>query len=253
MCLDLLFYLRGGIRTEAAQSLIPENQCRRVGAEGAGARVAESLTLRTCTKKLRRQFFVLRYTTSVKKYSSILKMLLVAVIAAAVGYIGLDIPREDIEEVVHEQFEKVASGQVGQAENDQSYQVVSVIDGDTIKVLQGGEIATVRLVGIDAPETKYSERGEECYGEESMREAAELLEDSYVTLELDGTQASKDKYGRILAYVRMEDGRDFGQVMIEGGFAQEYTYDNPYQHQQTYQMAEESARAAVAGLWGCEQ
>ena len=184
-----------------------------------------------------------------KKNSPLVKVLLVSVVVAVLGYIGLDVPREYVEDAVDTQFDTSKEDKGSQANNNQLYEVVSVIDGDTFKVLREGEVYTVRLIGIDTPETKYSERGEECYGDESTIEAMRLLEDKQVTLSSDSTQDEEDKFGRLLVYATMDDGRDFGEVMISGGFAEEFTFINPYQNQQKYKAAEGLAREEGLGLW----
>lgn len=188
----------------------------------------------------------------IEKNSPLVKVLLVSIVVAVLGYIGLDIPREYIEEAVSEQLDTSVDKEESRTVSNKLYEVVSVIDGDTLKVLKDGEVSTVRVIGIDTPETKYSERGEECYGEESTREAVRMLENNKVTLQTDSTQDMFDKYDRLLAYVSMVDGQDFGEVMIRNGFAEEYTYINSYQKQQAYKDAEKFAKEEGVGLWGCE-
>ncbi|REF37153.1 endonuclease YncB(thermonuclease family) [Thermasporomyces composti] len=128
--------------------------------------------------------------------------------------------------------------------------VVDVVDGDTIKVRRGGEAVTLRLIGMDTPETVHPNMPVECYGPEASRKAHELLDAASVRLEFDPSQGRLDKYGRTLAYVWMRDGRLFNEVMIRQGFAEEYTYDAAYKYQARFRAAEQAARAAGAGLWG---
>ena len=128
--------------------------------------------------------------------------------------------------------------------------VADVVDGDTIKVERGGEIVTLRLIGMDTPETVHPSRGVECYGPEASARAHELLNNASVRLEFDPSQGRFDKYGRTLAYVWMRDGRMFNEVMIEEGYAEEYTYDTAYKYQARFRAAEEAARAAGKGIWG---
>jgi hypothetical protein len=72
----------------------------------------------------------------------------------------------------------------------------------------------------------------------SLRARKELLVGKRVKLEQDPTQGSRDVYGRVLAYVWLEDGTFVNEVMIAGGFAQEYTYRNPYRYQADFREAE---------------
>lgn len=68
-------------------------------------------------------------------------------------------------------------------------------------------------------------------------------------MQQDPTQDTRDRYGRLLAYVWLPDGRLFEQVMISEGYAHEYTYYIPYQRQAELKAAEADARANQRGLW----
>ncbi len=76
--------------------------------------------------------------------------------------------------------------------------VIRVIDGDTIKVRLGKKHYTVRLIGIDAPETVHPAKPVECFGKESSDYLKGVLTGNTVTLEGDGMSANKDKYNRLL-------------------------------------------------------
>ncbi len=128
-------------------------------------------------------------------------------------------------------------------------EVIRVIDGDTIEVSQGSESETIRLIGIDAPETRFSPQGAECYGAEAATYLKELLsEQSLVEFRFDNTQDATDDYGRYLGYLNFNN-RDLGLAMIESGHAQEFTFVKPYQQQELYQQAELLAREENRGIW----
>ena len=135
-----------------------------------------------------------------------------------------------------------------------TYGVKNVIDGDTVVLYKGAQEETVRLIGIDTPETEHSPAGYECYSEEATIEAMRLLpKDTEVTLLSDETQAERDSYDRLLGYITLPDGTDFGARMIEGGFAREYTHKgSAYEYQDTYRSVEDEAETAKLGLWSCE-
>ena len=83
--------------------------------------------------------------------------------------------------------------------------VTSVIDGDTVQVrLSTGRSERVRLVGIDAPE-----RGA-CWSAQATAAASRLAAGRPVTLRGDATQDTRDRYGRLLAYVWLPGGQDLG-------------------------------------------
>ena len=131
---------------------------------------------------------------------------------------------------------------------DGSYPVVSVVDGDTIKVRMSGRVESVRLIGIDAPETNAPGRPVQCFGPEASAKAKELLAGKAVRLEFDASQGRRDRYDRLLAYAWVGDML-FNEWMVRQGYAREFTYNEPYRYQQIFQAAEAEARAAGRGLW----
>ncbi|MFA6408046.1 MAG: thermonuclease family protein [Candidatus Paceibacterota bacterium] len=131
----------------------------------------------------------------------------------------------------------------------QYYAVTSVVDGDTIKVNINGTVETLRLIGMDTPETVDPRKPVQCFGKEASNKAKELLVGTKVRLEKDSTQGELDKYGRTLAYVHREDGLFYNKYMIEQGYAHEYTYNTPYKYQTEFRAAQKSAQENLRGLW----
>jgi micrococcal nuclease len=81
--------------------------------------------------------------------------------------------------------------------------VVSIVDGDTIKVRIGDRTVTVRYIGMNAPELHHPTKGEEPGGREATEANRKLVEGQTVRLELDVQE--RDRYGRLLAYVYFAD------------------------------------------------
>lgn len=129
------------------------------------------------------------------------------------------------------------------------YKVTEVVDGDTIKISMNGSIETLRLIGIDTPETVDPRKPVQCFGKEASNKAKELLSGKKVRIETDPTQGERDKYDRLLAYVYREDGLFYNKVIIEDGYAHEYTYNKPYKYQTQFKLAQQSAQAGQKGLW----
>lgn len=130
-----------------------------------------------------------------------------------------------------------------------TYPVIKVVDGDTISVDIDGTKETIRLIGINTPETVDPRKPVECFGIEASNKAKELLTGKKIVLENDPTQGERDKYDRLLRYVWLEDGTFFNKIMINDGYAYEYTYDTPYKYQAEFEQAEIEARLAKRGLW----
>jgi micrococcal nuclease len=135
---------------------------------------------------------------------------------------------------------------------DGNAEVVRVVDGDTVEVAIDGEPEpeTVRLIGIDTPESVARDRPNECFGEEASARTADLLpEGTPVRLERD--VEARDRYGRLLAYVRRaRDGLLVNHDLVAGGFAEASSYPPNTARDAELAAAQAEARRARAGLWG---
>ncbi len=122
--------------------------------------------------------------------------------------------------------------------------VTEVVDGDTVRVrLVGGKSERVRLIGIDA-----AERGD-CFAAAATARARQLALSKPVVLRGDRSQDTRDRYGRLLAYVWLPGGRDLGYQLVAGGFAKVYVYRAPFERLAAYRTAENRAKSAPAGAW----
>lgn len=142
-----------------------------------------------------------------------------------------------------------ASGINSAPSTQKAYDVVKVIDGDTMDVSIDGKVERLRLIGIDTPETVDPRKPVECFGVEASNKAKKILSGKKVFLESDDTQGELDKYSRLLKYVFLEDGTNFNLLMIKEGYAHEYTYDQPYRYQSEFKQAQKDAEANKKGLW----
>ncbi len=96
--------------------------------------------------------------------------------------------------------------------------VTRVVDGDTI-ILNGKE--RVRLIGVDTPETVHPRRPVQYFGKEASAFTKRMIEGKKVRLEYDQTR--KDRYGRTLAYVYLEDGTHLNAEIVKQGYGHAYT------------------------------
>ena len=132
-----------------------------------------------------------------------------------------------------------------------TFTVVRVVDGDTLDIdVADGDAPTtrVRLLGIDAPETRSAEGTPAFFATEATARARTLVEGAEVTVYLNEGGDSRGKYGRLLAYLEMSDGRFVNEVLLSEG----YVYaDLRFRHgyYQRYQQLESGARALSKGLW----
>jgi len=129
--------------------------------------------------------------------------------------------------------------------------VLEVFDGDTIQVsMPGGRSETVRYIGIDTPETHHPNRGVEELGAEATKANRELVLDRFVLLERDVEK--RDRYGRMLAYVWIEEGgRTFmaNEVLVRMGYAMPFTFPPNLKHTELFRAAFARAQRENRGLW----
>lgn len=127
--------------------------------------------------------------------------------------------------------------------------VVKVVDGDTLSVSFGDKNETVRIIGINSPETVDVRKPVECFGQKASEIAKSELTGKTVQLEQDPTQGDRDKYSRLLRYVWLDANTDFGALMVKSGYAYEYTYNTPYKYQNEYKALQKEAAENKSGLW----
>jgi micrococcal nuclease len=132
----------------------------------------------------------------------------------------------------------------------EGWRITRVVDGDTVDVTRAGRTLTIRLIGIDTPETVHPTEPVECFGPEATEFATRRLLGEPATLEFDPSQGRLDYYGRTLAYVWTGDSL-FNRDAVRRGYALEYTYDTTYRWQREFQRAEASARSDRLGVWRC--
>ena len=103
-----------------------------------------------------------------------------------------------------------------------TYTVIRVIDGDTLKINYNGKEESVRLIGVDTPESVHpdAEKNTEI-GKKASEFSKNYLEGKEITLEFDIQE--RDKYGRLLAYVYL-NGIMYNKTLLEEGYAKIATY-----------------------------
>lgn len=149
---------------------------------------------------------------------------------------------------IHEVIIKESSSAAILGVKEEGILVTEVIDGDTFK-LETGE--TVRMIGIDTPETVDPRRPVGCFGKESSNETKLLLTGKRVILQKDVTD--KDKYDRILRLVYLPIG--YGNLLfvndylVREGFAKVYTYPPDIKFDKKFKQAETQAKEGKKGMW----
>lgn len=137
--------------------------------------------------------------------------------------------------------------------------VTRIVDGDTIVVevmeRSGGPGAgraevgveyTVRLIGIDTPESVDPRSPVECFGREASAATEALLAGAEVRLVKDVSET--DRFGRLVRYVYLGDEMANARLVVNG-YASSYTYPPDVRHSDLFTRLEGEARDNDRGLW----
>lgn len=155
----------------------------------------------------------------------------------------------------------ILSKNVNIAGKTELFYVTRVIDGDTLKLSNGEK---VRLIGVDTPELHYSDKllrdARRSHGDiETIQELGRkalqftkgLCSNKNVWLEFDVEK--RDKYGRWLAYVYLEDGTFANAKILEEGYGHVMTIPPNVKYADYFLKLEKEARNTHKGLWAATE
>ncbi|WP_121639697.1 thermonuclease family protein [Virgibacillus sp. Bac330] len=126
--------------------------------------------------------------------------------------------------------------------------VKRVVDGDTIVIQNAkGEEERVRFLLLDTPESVHPRKPVQPFGKEASNFVKEQLEGETVQIELGDPET--DKYGRLLAYIWVDDV-NFNQLLIEKGYARvAYVYEPNTKYLDAFREAEQEAKEQEINIW----
>ena len=128
-----------------------------------------------------------------------------------------------------------------------NYHVVRVVDGDTIVIDYNGKYEKVRLLMIDAPESVHPNKSlNTTFGAMVSDYTKVYLEDKYVTLEFD--KETKDRYGRLLAYVYC-NGVFVNELLVTNGYAKVEIFEPNHKYKDVLMRAQKYAQGNKLGIW----
>jgi len=137
------------------------------------------------------------------------------------------------------------AGTLSQIGSSRWVTVAKVYDGDTFKTRDGEK---VRLLGINTPEVAHTSKPGEPLGKRAKNRLKKLIHGKLVRLEFD--QEKRDRYGRLLAHIRLRDGRWINSQMIQDGLAHLYIFAPNFRHADKLLKFENEARLKRSGIWG---
>ncbi len=135
--------------------------------------------------------------------------------------------------------------------HNRSFSVVNVIDGDTLDlaVADGPNPTTrIRLLGIDTPEKQIGETPAMFFGPEATAFTTDIALNQNITVLLDTVGDVRDKYQRLLAYIRLPDGTILNERIVGEG----YGYADlrfRHSHFERYVALQQRSMDSKNGLW----
>ena len=135
-----------------------------------------------------------------------------------------------------------------QTENQNNlYEVVRVVDGDTVILNIDGQRTRVRLIGIDTPESVAEDKSRNVKeGKIASEYTKNLLENEKVRVEFD--EEKQDVYERKLGYLFLND-EFINEKLLKEGMAKLYTKTTNQKYSERLKKAEEYARENKKGFW----
>jgi micrococcal nuclease len=128
--------------------------------------------------------------------------------------------------------------------------VQRVSDGDTFVATVQGRRERIRVIGVDTPESVSPNQPDEPYGEQASDFAKHYLDGE--TVRLAGDAEPRDRYGRMLAYVWLEDGTFWNALLVAEGYAQQLTVPPNVTYERLFRRLVSEARREDRGLWAQE-
>lgn len=127
--------------------------------------------------------------------------------------------------------------------------VIDVIDGDTIEIRINGRNETVRLIGIDTPETVHPTKPVQCYGPEASAYLSTVLPKGTL-IDVTRDVEARDYFGRLLLYVHRHIDNLFVNLhLVETGHATALPYAPNTSLSTQFARAAQQAHTAKLGLW----
>ena len=180
------------------------------------------------------------------------RLLIVCVcVAAAALLLWLDHNRPERQRQPQAESEERARAFDIEKYHGKTFTVANVVDGDTIDIdTPDGEYehTRIRLWGVDTPESKSPKVGVMYFGPEAAEFAKKTVLGRNVRVYLDEGNRTRGYYGRVLAYLQLEDKRFFNEVLVAEGYAYADLRFR-HSHYNKYKQLESAARGQKKGLW----
>ena len=125
--------------------------------------------------------------------------------------------------------------------------VIRVTDGDGVELIMEGKAYRTRLIGIDAPEM-----GQEPWGKRSRDHLKSQLKKNQWRVTIETDIVERDKYRRLLVYLRTPDGEMLNERQLKDGYAVLFTIQPNSRYVERFTRAQTDAHEHQRGIWGSD-
>ena len=139
--------------------------------------------------------------------------------------------------------------------------VTRIVDGDTLKVFYLGSEESIRVIGIDTPESRVNKKTKRdaersgldintiiAMGKRATEYVKSLVKPGdLITIEFDAQE--RDRYGRLLCYVYLSNGKMLNEEIVKAGYANVMTIPPNVKYEDRFLKAYQEAREKDRGLW----
>jgi micrococcal nuclease len=146
-------------------------------------------------------------------------------------------------------------------QTNSAVEVLSIVDGDTLKISYKGQRESIRLIGIDTPESRVNKKtkkdakrsGQDVETIIAMGKRATAYVESLVkpgdTITIEFDVQERDRYGRLLCYVYLSNGKMLNEEIVKAGYASVMTIPPNVKYKDKFLKSYKNARKRKVGLW----
>ena len=148
-----------------------------------------------------------------------------------------------------------------QPQSNSEVKVLSVVDGDTLKISYKGQKESIRLIGIDTPESRVNKKTQKdakrsgqdietiiAMGKRATEYVKSMVKaGDLITLEFDVQE--RDRYKRLLGYVYLSNGKMLNEEIVKAGYANVMTIPPNVKYKDIFLKSYKNARKRKVGLW----
>lgn len=173
------------------------------------------------------------------------------ILAVALYMIFGRTPAEEKEITTSDQQSIISIGDVEEKTGNERFPVdyIKAYDGDTIQATVDGQIQKIRLLMVDTPEMHHKEDGEQPFAQDAMDFTVKLMQNAKKIEAVYDVGPETDKYGRLLAYVFVDDVLLQESLLSEGLAAVRFLHKPNTTFEDEFREIQQNAQDKKLNIW----